>query len=481
MYKINEITNSALLGNSLKLLKKIPNNSIHAVVTDPPYGISFMNREWDSFSDKEYYKFSKLWSSEVKRVLKHGGYCVSFSSLNKYDIMTYAIRKNLNIRTMLMWLYGSDIPKGNNISVAIDDQLGKKDKRKVVCSNPHNRKNRNTELAKAYLQDSSKGKITKPYTEEAKKWDGWNTALKELFEPICLSQKEKEGTYSNNVLKHGVGGLNIDACRIPTNKQREKRKRWNEPAGNKLYDNVGTEESTIKFINKKRNTSLSQYAHIGRYPSNILIDRHMIKELDYQSGKHKSQRNIRKRVGAKEDGFIYAYGENEFVSRYDNVGGYNDYGGASRFYTKLKRFFYEGKVHKSYRNLGCEDLYWKKNEDGTCTNITYKKYKELDKDKRLKGNYIISLKPLNVMRWLIRLVCPKDGIVLDPFAGSGTTALACIIEGMNYILMEKRENMVKHIIPARIKFWKDPNNWNNLKEHPLLPSKKEGKNKNKWY
>jgi tRNA G10 N-methylase Trm11 len=192
-----------------------------------------------------------------------------------------------------------------------------------------------------------------------------------------------------------------------------------------------------------------------------------IRLLDEQSGVSKTPKIVSR--GTNHE----AYTQFTPVKEKYNIECYGDKGGASRF-------FYCAKAHKSERNAGLEELEDKEERqqnfmEGTKW-IVDKRNKEggyeisKKKPEKTRKNDIATLKPINVMRWLVRLVCPKGGVVLDPFAGSGTTGIACSIEGMDYILIEKRKRFAEVIIPTRLEYWKDPSNWDVLKDHNVLPN-----------
>ncbi len=193
--------------------------------------------------------------------------------------------------------------------------------------------------------------------------------------------------------------------------------------------------------------------------------------LDQQSGETKTRAYYNYKWDKKECNGNTFEKRGKYTPREDK-------GGASRYFKIIDRIFYSGKAYKTERNAGCEDFFWKKVGDDFEL-ISEEEYlrRKKKKDNIAKGNPISTLKPINLMRYLIRLVTPKGGTVLDPFAGSGTTIIACIIEGMNYIGIEKRETFANIVIPARIKFWSNPENWETLKDHNLLEKIKVLKNK----
>ncbi len=230
-------------------------------------------------------------------------------------------------------------------------------------------------------------------------------------------------TYASNTLLWEVGGLNIDACRIGTD----------EIKTHGIRDGTG---NSLELSNYESPEDYEGGTHKGRWPPNVILDPISSQLLDGQSGESKSTGG---RIESKTGYGSFGNGEKKVI---DGEPGFGDEGGASRF-------FYSSKAHKSERHKGL---------------------------KSNQKNKIATLKPINLMRWLCRLVTPKDGIVLDPFAGSGTTGCACEIEGFKFVGIEKRKRFAKVIAPKRIEYWSKPKNWEDLKEHEELPNPEE----NKW-
>ena len=223
-------------GDCLEELKKLEDNSVDAVITDPPYGLSntkpaqvadvlkawvtgdtvsvpakrggFMGKDWDSFVPPP-----AVWE-ECMRVLKPGGHMAVFAGARTQDLMGLSIRlAGFEIRDTLGWIYGSGFPKSMDVSKAIDKAAGAE--REVLGAGPYATRGRRTDNSVYGTSTASNSEvITAPATPEAKQWDGWGTALKPAIEPIILARKPLDGTVANNVLAHGVGGLNIDACRV---------------------------------------------------------------------------------------------------------------------------------------------------------------------------------------------------------------------------------------------------------------------------
>lgn len=366
-----------------KGLKKIPKNTVHSIVTDPPYELGFMGKDWDKTGiayDIEFWK-------ECLRVLRPGGYLMAFSSCRTYHRMACAIEdagfeikdkidyfhdNNENLKTFvdslsqeqknalkkildqehdlvfLSWIYGQGFPKGLNIGRYIQKQI-------------------------------NKGKLLD--ANVLSKWDGWNTSLKPANEPICVAQKPmSEKTVLENILKWGTGAFNIDKNRIGSETIQTNGKRKGTGNSFLLKDYISPES----FIGDKKT---------GRFPANVILDEKAGEILDQHTGILKSGSNcVRTRAGT----FL----ENAGLGKKGDVQiTYGDEGGASRFFYCAKA---SGKERGKYNNHP-------------------------------------TVKPIDLVKHLVSLVTPIGGISLDPFMGSGTHAIACLELGINFIGMEKEE------------------------------------------
>ena len=418
--------NKVINGDCIEEMKKLPKNSVDSIVTDPPYGLAFMGKSWDDFSPMEFQEFSQKWGREALRVLKPGGYLLAFCGTRTYHRMVVAIEDaGFEIRDMIDWVYGSGFPKSHDISKAIDKHFDKEDEREVVGQREQTGSRLTGEEYESldYGIYSGNRDITAPATPEAEEWEGWGTALKPAHEPIVVAQKPRDGTYAENVLEYGVGGLNIDGCRIGTEKRTFQSSR---------YSDHKSGEFAVADTDEKNMSPEKEVE--GRFPANLVLDPESADMLDRQSG-HLESGNLNQ---SHKRGCGRNFGGGGIIKK--DYGG--DEGGASRF-------FYSAKAQKSERNAGLKEL------------------KE-NKDKKVK-NDIATLKPINLMRWLCRLVTPEDGVVLDPFGGSGTTGCAAVVEGFDYLLIEKRVRFAKTIAPKRIEYWSNENNWSKLKKHKELP------------
>jgi DNA modification methylase len=385
MIELNRIYNE----DCLEGMKLLDDNSIDNIVTDPPYELGFMGKKWDSTGIA--YNI-ELWK-ECLRILKPGGHLLAFGGTRTYHRMACAIEDaGFEIRDCIQWLYGSGFPKSHDISKAIDKEFGAE--REVIGTYQHpDGKPRNIENHKANkdariadqnwgMKQSGFQPITSPATDEAQKWEGWGTALKPANEPIVLARKPiSEKTIAENVLKWGTGGINIDGCRIPTEDNLN---------GGRYSDNKGEITCNVytPAINKRSKNDYQQPE--GRFPANVILDEEAGKLLDEQSGISKGSSKPRKNKGTGN----ICYGDYKTIVTQNDTWG--DTGGASRF-------FYCAKAGKKERG---------------------------------EGNNHPTVKPVSLIKYLVTLVTPPDGVCLDPFMGSGTTAIACINTNRNYIGFE---------------------------------------------
>ncbi|WP_287310880.1 DNA methyltransferase [Mesorhizobium sp.] len=438
---------SLLSGDCRERLKSLPDNSVDAVVTDPPYalesirnrfggenavpaqhgkdgafarlGRGFMGKQWDTGEvafDPEFWR-------DVLRVLKPGGFLVAFSGTRTYHHMTSAIdAAGFEVRDsmlqmmasdtavirfletlsaqqveaffrcleestfggMLAWCYGTGMPHGLNVSKAIDKHLGAEREKKPVSGAPaYQRSVGNT---RPWMDDPDHmvdGDL--PVTPEAAEWQGWNTNLKPAWEPICMARKPLDGTVAENILAHGTGGINVGACKIDA----EKVTGW---SGNAAGGGTWTDENS--GLCKDGEARPSE----GRYPANIITDGSAEVAAAFPTASGAQGRVTGREPSASTKNTHGKYDARAKSEPRDDSG-------------SAVRFFYSGKA---------------------------------DGDDRL-GSLHPTVKPVDVMRWLVRLVCRKGGTVLDPFAGTGTTGEAAFWEGCNAILIEREEEYQRDI------------------------------------
>ena len=361
----------------LEGMRELEENSVDAIVTDPPYGLSFMGQEWDHGVPGASY-----WQ-EALRVAKPGAHLLAFGGTRTHHWLMVAIEDaGWELRDCLMWVFGSGMPKGLDVGKAIDKAaglsrtvLGPKRSPDGRCrtSEPSGMQER-TPLHGGGIRKREEW-LTAPATDAAKQWDGWNTALKPSYEPVILARKPLDGTVAETVLKWGCGGLNIDGCRI----------------GTENVSQHGRSDSENSCLSGRNYAEAPGRSWIGRWPANLLLDDLAADLLDQQSGTLKSGANPARRGSAK---FKTCYGEFKGQESCTVHRGANS-GGASRF-------FYCSKASKKER----------------C------------------GSLHPTVKPLDLMRYLCRLVTPPGGLILDPFLGSGTTAVAAVHEGFHYLGFE---------------------------------------------
>ena len=242
-------------GNCLDILRTMPDCSIDAVVTDPPYGLSFMGKRWDYDVPS-----TEIWA-ECLRVLKPGGYLLAFAGTRTQHRMAVRIEDaGFEIRDMLAWMYGSGFPKSHNVSIAIDKADGAD--RDIIGTNSNHRLGQSKGLAPGVAMTgqphTGDGNITAPATDAAKQWEGWGTALKPAMEPITMARKPFKATVAQNVQECGTGAINIDGCRIETDDS------WNRIRGSV----VGLDGGFLKHkkeIPRHSNT-------LGRFPANVMHD-----------------------------------------------------------------------------------------------------------------------------------------------------------------------------------------------------------------
>lgn len=395
MIEINKIYH----GSCLEVLKTFADNSIDSCATDPPYGISFMNKHWDyQIPSVEVWK-------EVLRVLKPGGYIICACGTRTQHRMAVNIEDaGFEIRDVITWHYGSGFPKSLNISKAIEKKKGIEGATINQKSYPDMRGGNYGNAAEVRLS----GGDYLPVSEDGLKWNGWGTALKPATEFWTLARKPiSEKTVAENVLKHGTGGLNIDGSRVEYS---ETNKPIPQLAQGKTEINTNNGMYGGNSYNDSKTKSTIGGTLDGRFPANVIFDEFTGKILDEQTGV------LNKQAVCKTDnksGWQNKYvGGNEVNAVERKL--YLDEGGASRF-------FYCPKADNYERN------------------------------KKVKNNHP-TVKPIDLMRYLVKLITPKGGICIDPYCGSGTTCIGAKLELINYIGIEREEEYCR-IAEARTDAW----------------------------
>ena len=417
------------LGNNLDIMPELQSNSVDSIVCDPPYELGFMGKSWDS-SGIAY--SVELWT-QCLRVLKPGGHLLAFGGTRTWHRLAVAIEDaGFEIRDNIAWLYGSGFPKSHNVALGIDKKNGHANRGRAI---PTASKYQATDIEEENKLTSNPVDAYEAKSDEAKAWEGWGTALKPAHEPIVVARKPLIGTVAENVLQHGVGGLNIDATRI-SGQPRTTHTDGNFTGGKAGYGGGWKDiETTIPA---------------GRWPANIILDEYTAELLDEQSGISKSKPE---KIGAK-GGSGFGFFDNEKTAATLGRWPADNGGGASRF-------FYVAKASKRDRNEGLENIEGKEisaKGNGlarTCNTCGASTLDGCDCPGRtfsnpVRQNFHPTVKPTALMQYLIRLVTPNNGVVLDPFAGSGSTGKAAILEGKRFIGIELTAEYLP-IIEGRLK------------------------------
>jgi site-specific DNA-methyltransferase (adenine-specific) len=389
-------------GNNLDILKLFPDNHFDSVISDPPYNWKFMGKKWDSsFPTIEQ-------CAEILRVTKPGGYLFAMIG-NRTAHRLACIFEDAGwiILPSHIWLFAGAMPKGTDISKQIDKEKGlEREKiKKKVCPNGKDyhkySKKRNPGYQRPWM-DLPEGKQetlyeTEPASPEAKVWEGWKTGIKTMFELILCAMKPLEGTTAQNALKWGVGGFNIEECRLPVDAESEPRQPWNEGRVKNNPDyTIGQTAGVWKTREKNYGKAMREMSTKGRYPGNVYLCEETAAALDRVSGVTKDRDRIIKAKNKRGKSSFFGYGHRDTKV-------HGGEGGASRF-------FWVGKAPQSERHKGLPDNEF--NEHPT-------------------------VKPIDLLRRLIRLTkTPTGGSVLDPWAGSGSVLVAAVMEGRHFTGIE---------------------------------------------
>jgi DNA modification methylase len=420
------------LGDCLEVMREMPDDSVDACVTDPPYGWSFMGKRWDYDVPAV-----EVWR-EVYRVLRPGAHILVACGTRTQHRMAVNIEDaGFEIRDVITWLYGSGFPKSMDISKAIDKEAGAERDDAIkgvhigISVNGGDADNDN-ELGNSVYHGINKGAATRgaPATPAAVRWQGWGTALKPACEFWTLARKPlAERTVAANVLAWGTGGVNVDGCRVATDEL--------TPRNNKVGDN-GWKNSSGGYI---------ELSPLGRFPANLILDEDAAALLDEQSGVCGAYAPVKSGHSGKSKGI---YGD--YAQRGDD--GATFYGERSG---GASRFFYCAKASKGERDAGCEGLpetvkVWNGQSDKSSTDV---KPVEERWTTNMR-NYHPTVKPVALMRYLCRLITPPRGVVLDPFMGSGSTGIGATLEGFGFIGVEMDADY-HEIARRRIEHWREQN------------------------
>lgn len=447
-------------GNMLDMLEVIKPETIDSIVTDPPYELNFMGKGWDNSG----IAFQVDTWQKCYEVLKPGGYLLAFGGSRTFHRIACAIEDaGFEIRDTIMWLYGSGFPKSMNIGKAVEGKLT------IGSANVKDIKKLDGEKTKVTCGFNATGKITgyrskeyemiktdvKYHTELGKKWQGWGTALKPSFEPIIVARKPFKGSLVDNVLEYGVGGINIDECRVGNEIIKGGTMPDFRDIGQKSKEAIGIDKLSFGQVENAKRKPLED--HTGRFPANTILtyDETDFDEVCGGFPSTKSQKRTSKYN--KETEYTNTYTPVRSDYRDDNT--YSDSGSASRY-------FYCAKASKKDRDEGLEKFEEKnmrieqnrKIHSAGCEYIENGKLKQNPHlQSSIKKNIHPTVKPTELMQYLVRLVTPQGGVVLDPFNGSGSTGKAVMYENnernknYKYIGIELTEEYLP-IAKARIEY-----------------------------
>lgn len=417
------------LGNCLDHLEFMLDNSVDSIVTDPPYGLSFMGKKWD------YDVPSVAIWAECLRVLKPGGHLLSFAGTRTQHRMAVNIEDaGFEIRDMIAWVYGSGFPKSMNVADAIE----KHEAAKIV----------RTEDEEGGVLESNvpapdplpvfdpHAEVPIPYFQRTRKAEGYGTALKPALEPITVARKPFNGTVAANVLAHGTGALNVEACRIPT-EDKLGGGRLNGPTS--MTSTCGGNEWDRPWMNDKsmRDEYATRTAEkvaaaeaLGRWPANLIHDGsdEVLAAFPEAKGQQGDLKGHNKERQSPNGCFGKMAPAKDHAARIETD-------------KSAARFFYCAKASRNDRHEGLQDP-GPQFQRGT----TLRKVENTD----TKGNNHPTVKPTDLMAYLCRLVTPPGGIVLDPFMGSGSTGKAAMREGFRFTGIEMDPDYFE-IAEARIR------------------------------
>lgn len=469
-------------GDCIDVMRQMPGASVDSVVCDPPYALEFMGKQWDGWaSPKAFQSWCSEWAAECLRVLKPGGHLLAFGGTRTWHRLASAVEDSgFELRDSIAWLYGSGFPKSLDVAKAIDKRRHDREgilrvtgflRQCRAAAGATNRQidehfgfngmanhwmamptnsvaelpsceqwlklkallgfgdemdaevvrlnDRKSQFGEAYEEREVTGEYEdwrgrtnyqvtsrdglrrdEPKTNTSRQWKGWGTALKPAFEPLVVARKPmgNKMTVAKCVIDHGTGALNIDGCRTGV------EERVHQAGG---ASGLQRESRVAMGYREKVTTSVGRSSTVtGRWPTNVLLDETMAGELDRQTGTLTSGRMKAGTVRSNRDGWAAP------MPDLTGTETYGDSGGASRFFPSFK---YVAKAGSDERPVA-------------------------------DGVRHPTVKPLDLMRWLVRLVTPPGGVVLDPFAGSGTTAEACVLEHFRCITIEREAEYLPLIV-----------------------------------
>jgi len=419
-------------GDCREVMATLDAESVDAIVSDPPYGLSFMGKGWDhGVPGVEFW-------AEALRVAKPGAHLLAFGGTRTYHRLACAIEDaGWEIRDCVMWVYGSGFPKSHDVSKAIDKAAGAE--REVDCH-----KKRKTHARHAFSDScaavrcgacgnsrngtSCRCQLPAPATDAARQWSGWGTALKPAWEPIIVARKPLVGTVAENALTHGTGAINVDGCRVRID-------------GSDLEQMSGRsgKRTSPHLLQGMPATSWEPTAS-GRWPANLIHDGSEEVVGLFPQGSFNKPVEWKRKQGAQEGTWNAASCGFKPAQGGEVRNAYGDSGSAARF-------FYCAKASKADRDEGCEGIAERTTREYRTGN-THNTHGGRVPDK-VSLNHHPTVKPTALMRYLCRLVTPPGGVVLDPFTGSGSTGKAATLEGFRFIGIEREAEYVE-IAKARI-------------------------------
>lgn len=414
-----------ILGDCIEVMRGMPEASVDAIVTDPPYGLGFMGREWDTFSpevvaaaaarrqrkgtrdtstvyaskrgehqgggpnvsydestrgNRAFQAWCEAWAIEALRVLKPGGHAVVFGGPRTFHRLTCGLEDaGFEIRDVLSWLFGSGFPKSRNDTAEV-------------------------------LGDAT--------------WEGWGTALKPAWEPAVLARKPLIGTIAQNVAAHGAGLLNIGGCRLETS---------DDLNGGGYSAGAGDRHDGDESWRMKNGAAGDYRPPSGRWPANVMLDAAAAALLDEQTGA--TGGGDQATGPSRESGTNWNNTHGTFNGTDEPAPFYGDSGGPSRFY-------YTAKASRSEREAGLDGVAPVRRGDGRAAIDGPGANNPRQRSSERRNDHP-TVKPLALMRWLVTLVTPPAGIVLDPFMGSGTTGVAALELGFEFIGIDREERYLE--------------------------------------
>lgn len=360
------------LGDCVDVLSLLPPACVDACVTDPPYGQSFMGKDWDSSVPG-----SHVWE-QVYRVLKPGGHVIAFGGTRTYHHLAMGIEEaGFEIRDMLEWVYANGFPKSLDVSKALDRMAGAdREKCQPRNSPTYQRSIGNSRPWMTEPGHQIDGPV--PVTPDAQRWQGWGSALKPSHEPMCLARKPLIGSIASNVLEHGTGAINVDGCRVGTSRPASC-------ADPKKFTAWKQQDQCVRTDSNHADSRTD----LGRWPANLCHD-----------------------------------GSPEVLALFPQDSGDDS----------IARIFFCPKPDSRERNAGIHTAPRRKVYNGQSAESAGMTEGSVEEKftTRPQRNYHPSVKPIDLMRWLCRLVTPPGGVVLDPYMGSGTTGCAAVLEGFRF-------------------------------------------------